>query len=288
MRICVADMPIDAEMTDKAFFDRRFAAYAANEDKPPQMVMTSKIVTEITLPAAEEVWSCHSLHMLRLPDGRFCAYTRVGEDGHIRHLTTYAPAAARADILLSPTGGKLSPTDYEYAYSGQEFAFRLGYLGGAVLHGSAIAYRGKGVIFSAPSGTGKSTHTALWHRQFGADVQHINDDKPALRFSDDGVTVYGTPWSGKTDLNNNIAAPLHAIVFLERGADNHIERMAPVEALFRMGREIVRPYGDMELENRLADFMATLVQRVPVYRLACNMDPSAAVVSRDGIFSEMK
>lgn len=285
MRICVADIPMEVETTDTAFFARRFAAYAATDDVPPQMTMTSTVVPHIEVPAAEEVWGCHNLHMLRLPDGRFCVYTRL-QSGHIRHLTTYAPKAVRADIQVSPPAdGNLTPTDYEYVYTGQEFAYRLGYLDGAVLHGSAIAYRGEGVIFSAPSGTGKSTHTTLWKRCFGADVEYINDDKPALRFSDDGVTVYGTPWSGKTDLNNNLAVPLRAVVFLERGEKNRIERMSPVEALFRMGREIVRPYSDMTLENKLADFMTELTQRVPVYRLACTMDPEAATVSRDGIFA---
>ena len=287
MRILVANVPIEVETTDKAFFERRFADYVCTADTPPQMVMTSTVVPHIELPtAAKEVWSLRNLHALRLPDGRNCVYSCVGKNGNIRRLTTYTAEAARADILLAPTGGVLKPVDYEYVYTGQEFAYRLGYLGGAVLHGSAIAYRGEGVIFSAPSGTGKSTHTALWRRCFGEDVQWVNDDKPALRFSDDGVTVYGTPWSGKTDLNRNVAVPLRAVVFLRRGEENLLERMAPAEALFCMGKEIIRPYSDMTLEKRLADFMITLIQRVPIYRLTCNMEPAAAFVSRDGIFSE--
>lgn len=73
--------------------------------------------------------------------------------------------------------------------------------GGLIVHSSAINYRNRGIIFSAPSGTGKSTHTKFWREHLNARI--INDDAPALIPKKDKVLVYGTPWSGSTNLFEN-------------------------------------------------------------------------------------
>ncbi len=70
------------------------------------------------------------------------------------------------------------------------------------LHSSAILYKGKAYLFSADSGVGKSTHTKLWIKKFGAEnVQIINDDKPIIRFIDNDWYVYGSPFDGGTGIN---------------------------------------------------------------------------------------
>ena len=83
----------------------------------------------------------------------------------------------------------------EYIATGDCFAVGLLRNEGMMLHASAVDYRGRAVCFSAPPGTGKSTHTERWARLFGASI--LNDDKPALRRIDGVWRVYGTPWSGK-------------------------------------------------------------------------------------------
>ena len=81
---------------------------------------------------------------------------------------------------------------------------------------------GAAYLFTAPSGTGKSTHTRLWREVFGDRVWMINDDKPMLRISENLVTAYGTPWNGKHHISRNASAPLKAIVQLNRGKENII------------------------------------------------------------------
>ena len=76
---------------------------------------------------------------------------------------------------------------------------------------------GQAVLFTAKSGTGKSTHTKLWRDLFGERAVMVNDDKPLLRILKDGVLVCGTPWDGKHRLSTNCALPLKAICILERG-----------------------------------------------------------------------
>ena len=148
---------------------------------------------------------------------------------------------------------------------------------GLLLHSSAVMLNGKAYLFSAPSGTGKSTHTSLWLKEFeGAEI--LNDDKPAIRFQKDGIYVYGTPWSGKTDLNKNCKVPLQGIAFLSRGNDNTIAPMSSMKALENLLNQTVRP-GERECASKLLDLLSELIGRVPIYEFSCNMEPSAAHVS---------
>ena len=92
-----------------------------------------------------------------------------------------------------------------------------------LFHGSCIAVDGVGYLFTAKSGTGKSTHTRLWRELLGEKAVMVNDDKPLLYITDKGVTVYGTPYNGKHRLSNNTSVPLKAVCILTRDTINHIE-----------------------------------------------------------------
>ena len=61
-----------------------------------------------------------------------------------------------------------------------------------LMHGSSICVNGKGYIFTAVSGTGKSTHTALLRDLHGENAVMINDDKPFLTVEDDQILVCGS------------------------------------------------------------------------------------------------
>ncbi len=286
-RLLVANVPIDMEMQDSAFFERRYAAYFAEKNEPAQMHITSRIVPEIVPPEGKPVMQVRSTTVVELPDGRRCHYQYDRKRERYHQLCCYQPDFSEVDISLAPPTEQGFPfAEFEHAYTGFDFAARLGVLGGAVLHGSSIAYKGRGVIFSAPSGTGKSTHTGLWKQAFGDDVVYINDDKPALRFEGETIQVYGTPWSGKTDLNTNISAPLHAVVFVERGENNAVRRLDLTESIFYLQSQVIQPYHDGDIGSMLIDRMITVAQTVPVYLLTCNMDIEAAHVARKAIFSE--
>ena len=169
----------------------------------------------------------------------------------------------------------------EYMVTGSQFYHSLIHHGGVLLHSSAVILDGKAYLFSAPSGTGKSTHTALWLQEFkGAEI--LNDDKPAIRILEDGIYVYGTPWSGKTDLNLNRKVPLQGIAFLERGESNRIEPMASMSALESLLNQTVRP-GEKDTAAKLFHILDQMIRRVPIYKLTCNMEAEAAHVSYEAM-----
>ncbi|MBR2730794.1 MAG: hypothetical protein IKD72_02265 [Clostridia bacterium] len=151
-----------------------------------------------------------------------------------------------------------------------------------LLHGSAVAVDGAAYLFTAKSGVGKSTHAALWQAAFGSRAVIINDDKPLLRITQDGVTVFGTPWDGKHRRSANCAAPLRALCILERAAQTQVIPISASQAMPLLLQQIYRPADPAALAATLR-LLDRLTQTVPLYRMGCNMAPSAAVIAYEAM-----
>ena len=95
--------------------------------------------------------------------------------------------------------------------------------GGIVLHSSFVEYNKKGILFTAPSDTGKSTRTNLWHKHRGAGI--INGDRSAICATEGGIVSYGTPFAGSSNICLKKILPLAAVVCLKQAPQNHIRRL---------------------------------------------------------------
>ena len=151
-----------------------------------------------------------------------------------------------------------------------------------LFHGSAVCVDGQGYLFTAKSGTGKSTHTRLWRERFGQRLVTVNDDKPLLRVMEDKVMVCGTPWDGKHRISTNIMVPLKGICVLRRGQENHIRPISVQEALPLLLQQSYRP-GNPQLLSKLLELVDKTTKRTGLYVLECNMDPEAALVAYRGM-----
>jgi hypothetical protein len=150
-----------------------------------------------------------------------------------------------------------------------------------LFHGSVVAVDDVGYLFTAKSGTGKSTHTRLWREYFGDRAVMVNDDKPLLHIADT-VTAYGTPYNGKHRLGTNTSVPLKAICILTRSAENHIEPITREQAYTMLLQQVYRP-ADMLKMAKTLELVDRLADSVKLYRLGCNMDISAAKVAFEGM-----
>ena len=166
----------------------------------------------------------------------------------------------------------------EYLSTGGSFYRGLLDFDGMLLHSSAVMLDGKAYLFTAPCGTGKSTHTQLWLQVFGQRAAILNDDKPALRLENGVWYAYGTPWSGKTDQNINTRVPLAGICVLSRGAENKIYPHEGKQAIHDILEQTARSV-DSAFMIKLLRLLDRLITQVPVWKLECNMDPQAALVS---------
>ena len=151
-----------------------------------------------------------------------------------------------------------------------------------LLHGSSLAVDGRGFLFTARSGVGKSTHARIYRERFGERVEMINDDKPLISVTDNGAFIHGTPWDGKHRLSANITRPLSAICILKRGAENRIERVSLLNALPDIIAQTHIPR-DKEKTERVLNLLDKLVHNVKLYRLECNTDPSSVETSYEAM-----
>lgn len=151
-----------------------------------------------------------------------------------------------------------------------------------LFHGSCIAVDGMGYLFTAKSGTGKSTHTQLWREYFGDRAVMVNDDKPLIHIGANDVTVYGTPYNGKHRLGNNLAVPLKAICILTRADENHIEPLSAQQAYPMLVQQVYRSADRVKMMKTLR-LIDTLTGQVSFYRLGCNMNLFAAKVAFEGM-----
>lgn len=147
------------------------------------------------------------------------------------------------------------------------------------VHSSVLMVNGQAVMFLAPSGTGKSTHSRLWRQVYGDRVTMINDDKPlvSVHTDDEGthLTVYGTPWCGKHGIETNTSAPVKAIFILKRSETNYTRKLSSKEAFPYIYRQIYHPNNEM-LMKKILPLMLTFAENVEIYELGCNMEEEAA------------
>lgn len=154
--------------------------------------------------------------------------------------------------------------------------------GTILFHGSVIAVDGAGYLFTAKSGTGKSTHTRLWREYFGDRAVMVNDDKPLISIGEDGVTAHGTPYNGKHRLGTNISVPLRAICILTRAENNSIVQISKAEAYPTLLQQVYRPKNPEQMQKtlKLVDLLAV---GTGLYKLGCNMNPDAVEVAYNGM-----
>lgn len=151
-------------------------------------------------------------------------------------------------------------------------------------HGSAVSVDGKTLLLTGKSGAGKSTHALFCKAVFGSRCEIINDDKPFLRFFENGVRVYGSPWDGKHRRSCNGSGELIAVALIVQSNENKVEHLEtsqiPVLLMQQVHMQVSREHKLklMELIERLS--------KVDFYKINCTNEPNAAIVSGKAIWGE--
>lgn len=192
------------------------------------------------------------------------------------------------DFTVSATEEELQKAqDAERPYSSgyleslclyRKICLRLAKYQAFLMHSAVVAVDEKAYVFTAPSGTGKTTHIRLWLEMLGERVQVLNGDKPLYRFIDGVLYACGTPWQGKEHMGENIMRPVQGICFLEQNPENHIRTLSASEVTRRIFRQLLLPQEEDELDRYWA-LLEKMLDTVPFYLLECNRDPEAARLS---------
>jgi hypothetical protein len=148
-----------------------------------------------------------------------------------------------------------------------------------ILHASAVIRNGEAILFTAPSGTGKSTQASLWERHLGAEI--INGDKVIISADGEHPTAYGGPIAGTSRIFRNIGAPIRAIVCLRQGKTNHAELLDQRHAFMALYSQAVKSEDEAGFNEALIPLIERIVATVPVVDYFCQPNASAVEYLRD-------
>lgn len=275
-KICVAGINILIGGADCPLFSRRLSEYGA-DFKKADICVEYEIKSSMARPEGK-TYPSQSYRRWAETGSGFAIYDLLGGERVSALIEANGDfSAVRASLCdIEPLGGASIPVR---AFNMLGEIFRCGALvrERCVIHASAVSLNGVGAAFSAPSGAGKSTHAALWEKYFGARV--INDDSPAIGLENGGAVIYGTPWSGKSEKNSAVSAPLKAVFFLRRAEKAALTPLPDAEKAFRLISQLpVPPAGDFaELYARFAE---RLIKNVPMYILDCDISREAAEAAK--------
>ena len=155
------------------------------------------------------------------------------------------------------------------------------------LHSSLVRRaEGDAILFTAPSGTGKSTQAGLWERFAGAET--LNGDRSMLRRVDGVWTAFGSPFAGTSGIYRNESAPVRALIVLRQAPENTIRRLSVAEAFRAIYSESVMPRWHTEAHQHVISLVTEIVSEIPVYLLACTPDERPVTLLRNTLEGEPK
>lgn len=150
-----------------------------------------------------------------------------------------------------------------------------------VLHSASVLYRGKAWLFSGSSGTGKSTHTNLWHEIYQTPL--LNGDLNMIGWDNGVPTVYGLPWCGTSNVCTSKNHPLGGITFLKQAPFNRVTVPSPDTKVHYLIQRLISPCWTEELLLKNISFAEKFTDAVPIFRLHCTKDAEAASVMKSAI-----
>lgn len=145
---------------------------------------------------------------------------------------------------------------------------------GFVFHCAYISRNGRAILFTAPSGTGKSTQAELWRKHRGAKI--LNGDRAVIRLQEGRLYACGIPFAGSSDYCENVTLPIEAIVYLSQAPVTGIRKLRGYEAFQKIWEGVsVNTWDREDMEQVSA--AAQQAAQLPVYHLACTPDESAVL-----------
>lgn len=154
--------------------------------------------------------------------------------------------------------------------------------GTLTMHASYISHGGEGILFSGPSGIGKSTQADLWCRHRGAQV--VNGDRVFITPGDDGCMVASHFLSGTSGICANVTLPLKAIVLLEQAEENKVKPTSALHLFRQIMGQLDYNVADREQLIKVSGLVERLMAKTTVCQYGCRIDEEAVVCLEDHLY----
>lgn len=147
-----------------------------------------------------------------------------------------------------------------------------------VIHSSLVEIDGSGILFTGPSGVGKTTQAELWHKHRNAEI--INGDMSIIHLEqNEKFYAYGSPWHGSSEYCLNRKVPLKAIIAPIQSNRNSIKQISGIEMLNRVFPEVMLPDWFEGCKEYGMDTLDSMLRNIPVYLLECTKDEQAVEIA---------
>ena len=147
---------------------------------------------------------------------------------------------------------------------------------GLIIHAAGGSIKGKGIAFTAPSGTGKSTLSQLLVQS--PHNRLFSEERLIVRLVDKQWHVWGTPWHGEGNIARNESVPLSALVFLKQSQITKITPLSSSDGLHRLIQTASIPWYSVEWTDKGLVLCESLIKEIPMFELAFRPDQSAIEV----------
>ena len=284
MKLSVADLLIDIKNCNYDIILNKTRKYQSGSVGPADMTINCFLAEEIVKPSGRIIEDVEGWSWCIAENGEVSMYHIYGSDkigSLIKWNKDFFVADAYAIDTFEKSGLEI-PVKF-FILIRHILWYAIVIKDGIMLHSSALSYKGKGILFSAPSGTGKSTQSALWKKEFEDEVVIINDDTPFIRNIDSVSYVYGCPWSGKSEINEQMKVPVKAVISVKQGKENSVKKLTATEGFFRIFNETKKPVESNMLDKAM-DNVITFLSNTEVYELTCTPEKEAVYVLKEVLF----
>lgn len=142
-----------------------------------------------------------------------------------------------------------------------------------LLHSCHISYDNQSILFTAPSGTGKSTQGNLWKQYKGAKV--INGDRTAIGKIDNQWIAFGIPMAGSSGIHLNESYLLNCIVIIRQAKEDRVKKLSSFETYKYLYNELSVYNWNKDFVSNSLTFIEELIKDIPIYLFECTKEESA-------------
>lgn len=254
------------------------------EASTPDCIVTFRVYEKLSWPSAEPLFANFAFSVYPDGEGGYIRLYHDHKEGDRPYAIGRIAPDGRSETVdyLADSAGFFSETQNTFSHIALEEL--LLHRDRIILHASFITASLGGILFSGPSGVGKSTQAALWERFEGA--RQINGDRPILGREDDRWIAYGSPYAGSSRCHVNESCPVRAIVLLEQGPENSLTRLTVGQAFHRLFAQTTVNSWNPWFVERVCDLVSHLAASVPVYCLSCTPDRRAVETLKTALKGE--
>lgn len=231
-------------------------------------------VTQLEINHADRIREIERFSICHNEKGFYRAYHRLCQYDNIYAVGRFIDD--RTEEILYREKDEIQLKTVRYCFMHMSFEKHMLNCGAMILHAALIQTELGGLLFTGPSGIGKSTQADLWNKYRQAII--LNGDRAVIRKINEKWRAYGSPYAGSSGAFVNRGCEITAIVILQQSVVNYIQTVNPVMAFQKLYSQMLTNAWDKEYVNRIVDYIQELIREVPVYLLTCRPDESAVEI----------